>query len=156
MHDGSWFHPQGRKLAADVDFFQQEDLAPLRRPHTRAFAKLHGLSVRNLTLDDLNSATATARSQIVPRVDARGPAKHASKETNHTQSRIHNALVTTDGKIESAIEIRESRTKRKQLPNIPQDKGNKSTPQAVTSQLQVQEHAKIRQTVGLSPVSIQE
>ncbi|RMZ83698.1 hypothetical protein DV738_g1093, partial [Chaetothyriales sp. CBS 135597] len=101
-----------------------------QRPRTRAFAKLHGLSIKNVTLDDLNAATATAGSRRGPKGPTKSDAKQTRKKSAGEKPKSVPAqtsrLVGT-----AALRSKDQSPKGRHLPNTPQGGvSDTSTPQS--------------------------
>ncbi|RMD43469.1 hypothetical protein DV735_g1659, partial [Chaetothyriales sp. CBS 134920] len=115
-----------------------------QRPRTRAYAKLHGLSIKNITLDDLNAATATASS----RRGAKGPSKSNAKQTRKKSAgEKSKSIPAQTGRLvgTAALRSKEASPRGRQPQHspqpdepTPQDVPNEPTPQSDRARQQTQ------------------
>ncbi|RMZ90558.1 hypothetical protein DV736_g2212, partial [Chaetothyriales sp. CBS 134916] len=122
----------------DKQWMTQGDSVAPQRPRTRAYAKLHGLSINNITLDDLGTATAAASSRRGSKAPSQSNAKQATKKTlEKTKSTLPQ---TTRLVGRASLRSKEPSPKGKNLQHSQQDVPDKSTPQSDPPRPQIREN----------------
>lgn len=126
---------------------QGQSSASDQRPHTRAFAKLHGLSVQDFTLEDLNDVSRKTRSRKVSKPLTQSTSRssslsqpsskdnRAAKTTlqppvtsNTRQTRSNKSKEKHSLEVSGGTDARNLRSQKRQSPTTPQ--GPKAQPQS--------------------------